>query len=176
MWVCFFCFVLFFSPKHCQSWFPPRLLRRDSIKESRKLCISNPVPKISEETDEGRGWGAHAAALKGHYSSETNNRDLQMPYLFFLFMKNHFYEARSEPDWYKNKNEPIIDLDVGKIKRYSLGVVERRRRSSRCWRWVKLWQMHRGKKGNNFTTKETPHLSRVNLWRLSLSVWFLPPH
>lgn len=53
----FFFSFLYFSPKHCQSWFPPRLLKRDSIKGNRKLCISNTVPKISEEIDEG---GTHS--------------------------------------------------------------------------------------------------------------------
>jgi len=52
--------------------------------------------KISEKTDEAGGWGGvggHTAALKAYYSSETNNRDFLMLYLFFLFMQWHIHRG-----------------------------------------------------------------------------------
>lgn len=55
-----FClFLVFFPPqKNIASHdFPRGCLKRDSIKGNRKLCISNTVPKFSEEIDEG---GTHS--------------------------------------------------------------------------------------------------------------------
>lgn len=40
-------------PKHCQSWFPPRLLKRDSIKGKQETMHFKYSAKISEEIDEG---------------------------------------------------------------------------------------------------------------------------
>lgn len=48
------CFFLNISPpKHCQSWFPPRLLKRDSIKGKQETMHFKYSAKISEEIDEG---------------------------------------------------------------------------------------------------------------------------